>query len=199
MSHSFYFLLGQVITYLGISWKVTLFINLTTLLFFELLHLPSFTCAPFALLIGWASVVLIPCYFLESKTKTFLLSVPHQILILLYLAEIIIFCMITGFIFHDDRDYVSWIVLIFFHIIYILCVSSLDSKLERHDKFYENDGYEVVFAVAILTSDFVFLFFSLFNWFKIGNLFVIFIAAVLSFLFSFLTCNFFKKENLSIL
>lgn len=199
MSYSFYFLLGQAITYLGISWNVTLFINLFVLVLFELFHLPSFAFAPFTLLIGWASIVLIPFYFLQSKTKTFLLSVPHQTLILLYLLEIILFGLITGFIFYDDRDYVLWIFLIFFHILYILCVSSLDSKLERNEKSYENDAYEVVFAVSILTSDFVFLFFSLFNWFKIGDIFVIFIAAVLSFLFSFLTCNFFKKENLSIL
>lgn len=198
MSYSFYFLLGQAVTYLGITWNVTLFINLIILTIFELSYYPSFVLSPFTLLIGWASIVLIPSYFLDSKTKTFLLSVPHQILILLYLSEIIIFGLITGFIFYDDRNYVSWIFLIFFHIIYILCVSSLDSKLERHDKTYENDGYEVVFAVSILTSDFVFLFFSLFNWFKIGDLFVIIIASGLSFLFSFLTCNFFKKENLSI-
>ncbi len=199
MSCSFYFLLGQAITFLGVSWNVTMLINLVAISIIEIVYYPSFLFQPFSMLIGWLSIAMIPSYFLESKTKTFLFTVPTQTLMLLYFCEVVVFGMITSFIFYDDKDTVSWIFLIFFHIIYVLCVTVVDTKLEKNFETIENEGYETVFAACILSSDFVFLFFTLFDWSKVGDSIIILTAGIASFLFSFLTVRFFKKENLSVL
>lgn len=198
MSFSFYFLLGQAITFLGIKWDATLIINLILISVVEIIH-NSFILQPFALLVGWLSIVLIPTFFLKSQTNTFLFTVSTQILVLLYFCEIIVFGIITSFIYYDDDDSISWFIMISFHIVFIFCVAAIDTKLEKNVENIENEGYEAVFAVCILTSDIIFLFLSSFDLLKFNNLTAVFIAGVVSFLCSYLMYLFLKKENLSVL
>lgn len=198
MSFSFYFLLGQAITFLGIRWDATLIINLILISVVEIVH-NSFILQPFALLIGWFSIVFIPTFFLKSQTNTFLFTVSTQILVLLYFCEIIVFGIITSFIYYDDDDIISWIIMISFHIVFIVCVTAIDSKLEKNVENIESEGYEIVFAVCILTSDVIFLLFSLFDLLRFNNLTAVFITGIVSFLCSYLMYIFLKKENLSVL
>lgn len=199
MSFSFYFLLGQAITFLGIKWDVTLIINLILITIIEIIHQSSFILQPFALLIGWFSIVLIPNFFLKSQTNTFLFTVSTQILILLYFCEIVIFGMITSFIYYDDHDSFSWFVLLLFHTAFILCVTTIDSKLEKNVENLENESYETVFAVCILSSDVMFLFFSLFDIIRFNSFFIVSITGIFSFVCSYLMYLFFKKENLTVI
>jgi hypothetical protein len=195
MSYSYYFLLGQVITFLGITWQFTLCVNLGLIVIIELIHFDSLTLQPISLLIGWISVVFLSNQILQSRRALSFTSIPMQIFLLIYIIEIIVFVLLTGFIFYDDSNPFFWGLLIIFHIIFILCVTLADSRLEKKVEMYDDDHYDKVFIACILASDFSFLFMCLFDWINSSTFFSTLCVAPISFLAGFGVYHFLKKNN----
>jgi hypothetical protein len=194
MSYSFYFLIGQVITFLGISWQTTLCFNLLLIIIIDLFQW-SIETQLFALLLGWASTVFVSNYLLRSRRILSFVTVSSQILFLIYIIEVIVFAILTSIIYHDDSNPFLWGLLIVFHSIFILCVTGLDSKLEKKPDMYDDNRYDVIFGVCILSSDLTFLLLSLSNWINSSTFFSTLCVAPISFLSAFGIYCFLRGNN----
>lgn len=197
MSYSFYFLLGQTITLLGINWPFTFLINLIILAISMIFHHQRFMLEPIGLIIGWFSTVLTPAFFLKHQTQTFFINIATQLLLIFYALEIILFTVITSPIFFEDSETDYWIITCFFHLFYILFIikcNEYSSRISRYN--HEQIDYFIFFGVTLLTSDASFLFGSIILEHSTSTLSSIVVVGIISFLTNLFLYLFMKDRNI---
>jgi hypothetical protein len=158
MTFSFFYFLGFVSTFLGASWKHTLVLNVALFFFFELVLSNGFVVMPVALLIGWASAVLIPSHFLFVQAEVFAMNASNHMNLVVYTLELLLFAMLCAATYTFDNSPYLWMIMMLLHIVYVVSLMEVAKRfnfIER--KSQSKVGYFAMFATGLVAADFVYL------------------------------------------
>jgi len=158
MTFSFFYFIGFVTTFLGTSWKPTLLVNAVLFFLSELCLGSTFSLKPVALLIGWASAVLIPSHFLFVQAEVFALTASTQMNIIIFTAEVMSFVVSTAIIFPFDNSPYIWLIVMILHCIYVFVLMKMSEAMNliKRESASRVNYYAMLIA-GLLVSDFVFM------------------------------------------
>lgn len=153
-SVSFFYLLGQSISVLTLSWKYSLLINGVIIFLFY------FDLNSFALLLGWASVIVVT----ETEVANFSFSMrssTEQLHLMFHFVEVVGFATVTLFIGVFDQFILPWFLTIISHLIYVFILYKLNLYLKRIKLLHESINYYFAYGVVLLATDLFFVLFAL--------------------------------------
>ena len=130
-TYSFFYFIGFITTFLGTSWRPTLLINVVIFIIAELFFFSSgFNLKPVALLIGWASAVLIPSHFLFVQAEVFAMTTATHMNLLVFTLEIATFVLSTALVFSYDNSPFIWMIMMAIHAVYVFMLMHLSNQLD---------------------------------------------------------------------
>ena len=157
---SFFYFIGFIITFLGTSWKPTLFINALIFAIAELFFYASgFNLKPVALLIGWASAVLIPSHFLFVQAEVFAMTTATHMNLLVFTLEIATFVLSTALVFSYDNSPFLWMIMMGIHVVYVIMLMHLSNQVDLMIKreSVTKINYYAMLLSGLLVSDLVYM------------------------------------------
>ena len=153
-SVSFFYLLGQSISILTISWKYSLLINCIIILLFY------FDLNSLALLLGWVSSIVLTEMEI-GKFSFSMQSTTQQLYVMFHFIEIVGFATVTLFIAVFDQFILPWFLTIVAHAIYVFILYKLNVYLERIKLLHESINYYFAYGIVLLGTDLFFILYAL--------------------------------------
>lgn len=150
MTPAFFYLLGQNVTFLSVSW-------LQGLVFSALLALGFvFSDYFFWLFVGWFSCL--PLVLADTAHYSVSLHPDHDYSIATHFFEWLMFIVFTWIVSVYDQFPLLWALQLTIHGCYVLCVHKINTHSGRisHHKKWENH-YHFYYACMLIGSDAVFL------------------------------------------
>jgi len=158
-TYSFFYFIGFITTFLGTSWRPTLLINVVIFIIAELFFFTSgFNLKPVALLIGWASAVLIPSHFLFVQAEVFAMTTATHMNLLVFTLEIATFVLSTALVFSYDNSPFIWMIMMAIHAVYVFMLMHLSNQLDliKRESVTKINYYAMLIS-GLLVSDLVYM------------------------------------------
>lgn len=152
--YAHFYLLGQNVAWLSVSWRASLFItSLIALVAGLASHFSDLSIT--ALLFGWASVV----YTVEFKmpvaaiTYDCLGTVSTHYTGIIYGCELVLFMLMSILLMIDDGSLIIWVLTMVAHFIYVLAIYYVNKMSRRVISKNEVAAYYFYYMLILLSSD----------------------------------------------
>ena len=196
MTFTYYFLVGQAIAYLGVSWKITFVITGCIFFIIELFHSIR-ALQPVMLFPGWISGFYLSEFIVQSITTTFTFTVPTQTLILAYAAEVLVFSMISVLILPNDSHPVFWAVLLIVHLFYVFVLSKVNLVFNRIKHNEANIiNFFNAYMILLIITDVTFTICSIIQYHADISWQIVLISTPIITVISFFVYEYLKKTQL---
>lgn len=146
MTASYFYLLGQALHALSLSSTGSLVLCVVVML------AAWFSSDVWAVFLGWGSAILL-VHSRLARAVPLSFAPKHHYYVLLHFLEMTFFALTTCFVLVNDYQPLAWLLLSFVHVIFLLAVHFVNTRLQRVHILDDEFNYYTVYGFILVITD----------------------------------------------